>query len=121
MSGSGNDHPVVPGPSPVKKSKPPGVSGKSASGAAVSEQSQAKIKIAFSQNSGKLSSTTKSKWDSSSDEEGSSRKGAISYRFSEESDSEKADEKPRKLMKSPRQKRRPPPLIPLVRCNLVEC
>lgn len=103
MSGSGNDHPVVPGPSPVKKSKPPGVSGKSASGAAaaVSEQSQAKIKIAFSQNSGKLSSTTKSKWDSSSDEEGSSRKGAISYRFSEESDSEKADEKPTPKKKAP--------------------
>lgn len=83
MSGT-SEHPT--GPSPIKKSK-------SASAQEVKheETNQQKIKIAFSQNSGKLSA--KSKWDTSSDEEVTSRKGAISYRFSDESDTQVARKK----------------------------
>lgn len=69
-------------PSPVKKAKPAVTATKDGG-----DSNQQRITIAFNQPSGKLS-TTKSKWDTSSDEEGPSRKGAISYRFSEESENE---------------------------------
>ncbi|XP_067946238.1 G patch domain-containing protein 8-like isoform X2 [Watersipora subatra] len=68
----------------------------------VDETSQQRIKIAFNQNSGKLS--TKSKWDTSSDEEGSSRKGAISYRFSDESDTQPSIEPKKKIQDALSQK-----------------
>lgn len=72
-------------------------------------QQKEKIKIAFSQQNSKLASA-KSKWDTSSDEEGSSRKGAISYRFSEGSGTENVDEKkavPALMKEEPQRKTAP--------------
>lgn len=80
----------------IKKPKAVAVVSKESKVSAPDDSSQQKITIAFSQNSGKLAST-KSKWDTSSDEEDSARKGAISYRFSEESDPEQSSAATKKI------------------------